>query len=193
MSNETGKAVLRRIHDSRFINKYFVGNGIDIGAGIDGLGNYCYFFPLMAYVKPWDVEDGDAQYMQGVRNNYYDFVHSSHCLEHMVDPYVALENWIRICKSGGYIVLLVPDEDLYEQGEWPSTFNPDHKSSFTINKAKSWSPASVNVFDLLGKFDSQIKVIKLELLDETFIYNQPRVDQSRSFSESAIEIILQKL
>lgn len=193
MSNETGKAVLRRIHDSRFINKYFVGNGIDIGAGIDGLGNYSYFFPLMAYVKPWDVEDGDAQYMQSVRNNYYDFVHSSHCLEHMADPYIALDNWIRICKSGGYIVLLVPDEDLYEQGEWPSTFNPDHKASFTINKSKSWSPASVNVFDLLGKFDSQIKVIKVELLDETFIYNQPRVDQSRSFSESAIEIILQKL
>jgi len=31
--HETSKAVLRRLHDSRYITRYFVGDGIDIGAG----------------------------------------------------------------------------------------------------------------------------------------------------------------
>lgn len=132
---QTGKSISRRLYDPRFLNRYFVGNGIDIGSGGDCLYDYRQHFPLMAYVKSWDIEDGDAHHMKGIKDSYYDFVHSSHCLEHMLDPFIALENWIRICRSGGHIVLLVPDEDLYEQGVWPSNFNPDHKFSFTINKA----------------------------------------------------------
>jgi hypothetical protein len=44
--------------------------------------------------------------------------------------------------------VIVPDEDLYEQGVWPSRFNPDHKWTFTIAKHTSWSPVSVNLLDL---------------------------------------------
>ena len=68
-------------------------------------------FPLMHSVCARDLADGDAMLMRGVEPDSYDFVHSSHCLEHMLDPTVALENWIRICKKGGRLVT-VPDEDL---------------------------------------------------------------------------------
>ncbi|MBV5346213.1 MAG: methyltransferase domain-containing protein, partial [Rhodoferax sp.] len=74
-----------------------------------------------------------------------DFVHSSHCLEHMRDVREALKNWIRIVKPGGFLILTVPDEDLYEQGQWPSRFNTDHKWSFTIHKERSTMPSSINV------------------------------------------------
>ena len=44
---ETSKAVMRRLHDSRFATRYFVGDGIDIGAGADGLGAHQAMFPAM--------------------------------------------------------------------------------------------------------------------------------------------------
>ncbi|MEM1724783.1 MAG: hypothetical protein QXW71_03295 [Thermoplasmata archaeon] len=34
--------------------------------------------------------------MEGVPNCSYDFVHSSHCLEHLRDPREGLKNWFRI-------------------------------------------------------------------------------------------------
>lgn len=131
---ESSKSIIRRGHDRRFVSRYFIGEGIDIGAGTDSIGQYTHFFPLMGKVKAWDINDGDAMLMENVANETYDFVHSSHCLEHLVDPRTGLENWIRICKKGGHLILTIPDEDLYEQGIWPSTFNTDHKWSFTIGK-----------------------------------------------------------
>ena len=62
----------------------------------------------------------------------YDAVCSSHCLEHMRDVPAALTQWWALVRKGGYLVLVVPDEDLYEQGGWPSLFNSDHKATFRI-------------------------------------------------------------
>lgn len=193
MSNETGKSVLRRLHDSRFFSRYFVGYGIDIGCGTDSLELYKSFFPEIKSVRGWDLEDGDAQYMQSVKDNTFDFVHSSHCLEHVADPFVTMENWIRICRPNGHLVIVVPDEDLYEQGIWPSAFNHDHKHTFTINKNKSWCNRSINLFDLLSFFSAKIQILKIELLDATYKYNSGTWDQTaQSFADSAIEIILRK-
>ena len=50
--------------------------------------------------------------------------------------------------------LIVPDEDLYEQGVFPSRFNVDHKWTFTISKQKSWSPVSINVTDLVNSLST---------------------------------------
>ena len=131
---ETSKALIRRLQDTRYASTYFKGEGIDIGAGDDPIAKYAQQFPLMTGVKIWDQPDGDAQMMAGVADNTYDFVHSSHCLEHMRDPYETFDNWLRICKPGGHIITTIPDEDLYEQGVWPSTHNPDHKMSWTIKR-----------------------------------------------------------
>ena len=40
------------------------------------------------------------------------------------------------------MIIVVPDEDLYEQGIWPSLFNRDHSATFRLNKPDSWSPVS---------------------------------------------------
>lgn len=68
----------------------------------------------MRSCKGWDLPDGNAQTMKSIEDNTFDFAHSSHCLEHMKDPHVALDNWLRILKSGGDLICLVLDEDLYE-------------------------------------------------------------------------------
>src|SRR6266568_4143660 len=140
---------MRRLAEPGFASRYFVGEGIDIGGGYDPLWNYHELFPFMTACQNWDVDDGDAQQMPDVPDARFDFVHSSHCLEHMADPYVALEHWFRILKPGGHLIVLVPDEDLYEQGVWPSTWNADHKRTFTLYKHESWSPVSTNVFELI--------------------------------------------
>lgn len=192
--HEASKSIFFRLKDSRYATRYLRGDGIDIGAGKDFLGQYHEFFPLMTSIRSWDLEDGDAQYMNSVSENTFDFVHSSHCLEHMFDPKAALNNWIRILKPGGHIVCLIPDEDLYEQGIFPSTYNTDHKWTFTINKKSSWSPNSINLLDLIKNLDYDVEVKKIELMDSTYRYNLGmRVDQTTTpVGESAIEFILRK-
>lgn len=191
--DETSKALIRRLSDARFVNTYFVGDGVDIGAGRDCIGKYAGQFPLMGTVKNWDLSDGDAQLMASAPDNSYDFVHSSHCLEHLYDPYEAFDNWIRICRQGGHIIVTIPDEDLYEQGKWPSTFNGDHKTSWTILKHESWSSSSINVLEFLYQFKEKIEVLKVELANSSFLYGAQRFDQTyHSISECAIEFIVRK-
>lgn len=191
--NETSKSLIRRLYDSRFSTKFFVGEGIDIGAGPDPLAKYFQQFPLMKNLRIWDRNDGNAQLMSGVEDNTFDFVHSSHCLEHLEDPYEAFENWIRICKPGGHIVITIPDEDLYEQGSWPSQFNPEHLTSWTILKNESWSEGSINLIEFLYQYKESIEVIKVELIDHTYIYDVKRFDQTyHGISESAIEFVVRK-
>jgi len=190
---ELSKSIMRRLHDSNFLRRYFVGNGVDIGGKPDPLFLYQEFFPLMGDVRVWDLEDGDAQFMASVEDETFDFVNSSHCLEHLRDPLESLENWLRILKPGGYIVGLVPDEDLYEQGVFPSDRNLDHKHTFTIFKKKSWSKSSVNILDLFARLGSQARIERVELLDSTFRYELPRFDQTVTpVGECAIEFILRK-
>ncbi|TWB37192.1 tetratricopeptide repeat protein [Nitrospirillum pindoramense] len=193
MADETTKQMLRRAADGRFARRWIVGEGIDIGCGPDPLGKLKDYFPLMTSTRPWDLPDGDAMLMEGVADNSYDFVHSSHCLEHLVDPVRALSNWIRICKPGGHLIITIPDEDMYEQGVWPSIFNQDHKWTFTILKPQSWSPKSISIVQLLDLFKEEVEVLKLEKLDSGFQYDAPLRDQTlKGTSESAIEFVLRK-
>lgn len=192
--HEASKALSRRLHDSRFATRYFVGNGIDIGCGPDPVSQYAEQFPLMKQVKNWDMPDGDAQYLASIADQSLNFVHSSHCLEHMVDPKVAFHNWLRVLQAGGHMIITIPDEDLYEQGQFPSSFNSDHKWTFTIHKQKSWSAKSINLLEFLASFSDVAQVIKLELLDATYRYQLGRFDQTLTpVAEAGIEIILRKL
>ena len=69
------------------------GEGLDIGGKPDPLSLYVPFFPGLASVRVWDWEDGDAQFLEGLAPESLDFVHSSHCLEHLVDPRQGLKAW----------------------------------------------------------------------------------------------------
>jgi SAM-dependent methyltransferase len=191
--HEASKALTRRLHDSRFVTRYFVGNGIDIGCGPDPVSQYAEQFPLMQQVKNWDMPDGDAQYLASITDESVNFVHSSHCLEHMRDPEIAMQNWLRVLKPGGHMIITIPDEDLYEQGKFPSTFNSDHKWTFTLHKQKSWSPKSINLLDFLAKFSDFAQILKLELLDASYRYQLGRFDQTLTpVAEAGIEFILRK-
>lgn len=190
---ECSKSIARRLKDSRYASRYFVGDGVDIGGKPDPLSLYRELFPRIATLKTWDLEDGDAQFMQSAADASYDFVFSSHCLEHLRDPREGLRNWLRIVKPGGHLVITIPEEDLYEQGVWPSTHNRDHKHAFTVSKTKSWCPASINVFDLLRDLPPEADVRKVEVIDDTYRFDLPRFDQTLTpVAECAIEIVIRK-
>lgn len=103
------------------------GRIIDVGCGPDPL-----VLPAPSIVEGWDLPQGDAQYLEGVKDGYYDGLASFHCLEHMVDVATSLKNWSRVVKEGGALVVVVPDFVLYERCQFPSKYNPDHKATFSL-------------------------------------------------------------
>lgn len=190
---ECSKSISRRLADPNFINRYFVGRGIDIGGKPDPLTLYRELFSRMESSRTWDWEDGDAQYLSSVQDNEFDFVHSSHCLEHLVDPAEGLLNWLRVVRHGGYLIITVPDEDLYEQGIFPSAFNRDHKWTFTTYKTRSWSNKSRNVIDLVKNLGEAAELVRLEQLSATYRFSLPRYDQTLSpVAECGIEFVIRK-
>lgn len=190
---ECSKSIQRRLSDPQFMRRYFVGRGLDIGGKPDPLSLYKELFPLIDCVKTWDWEDGDARLLDGVTDASFDFVHSSHCLEHLTDPAEGLRNWLRVVREGGYLIVTVPDEDLYEQGMFPSTFNRDHKWTFTIFKTSSWSGCSINLLDMVRELGPVAEVVKLEQLSATYRFELPRFDQTLSpVAECGIELVIRK-
>jgi len=179
---ETSKSRARR--EAEGFDRYLRGKVLDIGCGDD---------KITPDATGWDVDDGDAQKLESVPNSFYDTVYSSHCLEHMRDPLEALLNWWRVLKPGGYLIVAVPDEDLYEQGVWPSFFNGDHKFTYTASKSESWSMVSKNVVDLLRLLPSH-KLISLRTIDTGYDYDIGDLcDQTEMGAEAHVEFIVQKV
>jgi len=156
MTNETTKTkALLLPHELELLEN---GQGIDIGCASDPITETCRLF---------DKTHGDANEIEKYISEQFDYVYSSHCLEDMDDPRKSIRSWWALVKPGGYLFLVVPDEDLYEQGFFPSRFNPSHKWSFTINKNKSWSPKSINLLPLLQDLPNA-EVIRIELQDNNY-------------------------
>lgn len=169
MSQEASKT--RRIRGATFEERYLRGRVIDIGCGPD---------LVVAHAEPFDLQHGDAQEIGSLREpGAYDAVCSSHCLEHMRDVRRALEQWWSLVREGGYLILVVPDEDLYEQGGWPSLFNSDHKATFRLGKRSSWSPVSFDIAELVRGLKGA-EVLSCELQDDGYDHELRRRSISKA-------------
>lgn len=196
---ESARANRRRAR-SPLWQRVLTGHGIDIGCGDDPV-NREQLFPGITDLETFDIEQGDASYMTKYKpQEVYDFVFSSHCLEHLPSPAGALMEWWALVKIGGFLSFTVPDEDLYEQGLFPSRWNADHKHTFTLFKSydqrdKSWCPHSVNVIDLIRTLPG-VKPWLLALSDIGYDYSLKDFDQTfvalPGGAECNIEVILQK-
>ena len=52
----------------------------------------------------------DAETLANVPDGGYDFIVAAHVIEHMKNPILAVENWLRILKANGLLYLIVPDK-----------------------------------------------------------------------------------
>jgi SAM-dependent methyltransferase len=188
-----GGQTLARNHRSAnkdFVNKYLEGSGIDVGGGGDSITKSKDIFTNMVEVRNWEKKDGDGMLLEGVADNTYDFLHSSHSLEHMVDVDISLKNWIRVVKPGGYLVIIVPDFDMYERGVWPSKYNSDHKWAFTYKDSKV---SHIICVPELIKNLAGVELEMLNVLGEGFIEGSGADQTSDGTCQCGIEFVLRKL
>lgn len=167
MGNEASKT--RDIWTSQ-VSQILTGKGLDIGAGAD---------LISPTARAFDLQDGDAGRIDETLEDSYDYVFSSHCLEHMSNPPDALRRWWTLVRPGGHLILIVPEETLYEQGFWPSIFNDDHKATFRLVE-KTWSPVSFSVQDLVAGLQG---VMSQDIVVQNHGYRQReelKVDSVRS-------------
>lgn len=81
--------------------RYFCkGNGLDVGASN---------WPLSG-AHPVDIKDGvDAS---NLPDGEWDYIFSSHCLEHLVNPIAVLEHWKTRLVKGGTLFLYLPHPNM---------------------------------------------------------------------------------
>jgi len=147
----------------------------------------------MLSCRNWDVQDGDAMFLESIKDATFDFVHSSHCLEHLENAYDGIGNWLRVLKSGGYLIVTIPETNLYEHGYWPSRFNGDHKTTFSINNPDP-KPHEITTLKMLQDFTPAAEVERLILHRDFFDDSLPAAtDQTwTGNAECAIEFVLRK-
>lgn len=182
MSNETSKAMKRRLAESDVNwSLIFRGRGIDVGCGPDKLP--------YADCLGFDEKDGDAnQLSRYFPPESFDYLHGSHVLEHMDDPTAALRDWLTLVKPGGYVIQTVPDWVAYEGMQWPSRYNPDHRSSWSMLYRGSIAPIHVHIPTFLAQFSADASVLLARYVEVNFDW---RVGQSRDQTwreEDGVEI-----
>jgi SAM-dependent methyltransferase len=117
-------------------------------------------------------------------DNSQDAIFSSHCLEHIEDYRYALREWHRVLRIGGFMVVTVPHQFLYEKkASLPSRWNQDHRRFYT--------PAS-----LLAEVEESLEpnTYRLRHLmdnDDHFTYSLP--PSSHSGGGYEIEMVLEKI
>jgi len=71
-------------------------------------GNTFVFHPSRPPGRQYILE---ATALVGIPSASYDFLLSSHALEHTANPILALREWLRVLKQNGVIVLVLPHKD----------------------------------------------------------------------------------
>lgn len=102
-------------------SRFCRGRGIDIGGGA---------WPLPG-AQSHDLKDGlDACDLPG-RN--WDYIFSSHCLEHVINPVKALEHWRGKLRYGGVLFIYLPHPDMEY---WRPQHCKKHLHSWTPDQAE---------------------------------------------------------
>lgn len=172
----------RRLAEGYF-DKYFVGKGVDMGCGDD---------PVTPDCLKYDAIYGlDAQ-NPNLPKESFDFVFSSHCLEHLPEPKAAVIRWWNLVKPGGHLIISVPDWILYEQRQWPSQNNRFHRWTFSMFEV----PATESHFVLSDLFKNlrKCQIRSYRLIDDGYNYKEVIYDRTYDDKSAAeIEIICRKM
>lgn len=160
---------------------YFSGKGIDVGYR----GYHLNIDPVVKNAIGVDTDypgyDGENLPFP---DESLDFVHSSHCLEHIENYVKALQEWYRVLQVGGYMIITVPHKFLYEKKfNKPSRWNRDHKRFYTPALLLREVEVSLPV--------NTYRVRRLMDNDAGYDYSIPPDKHSHGSYE--IELVLQKI
>lgn len=113
--------------------RYCAGRGIDIGCGGDKIVPDAIGFDLpVPYAAVGDDHidlTGDARHIE-LPDACLDYVYSSHLLEDFPDVKPVLTEWLRLLKPGGYLILYLPDEQVFREHcrNTGQPANPHHRN-----------------------------------------------------------------
>jgi SAM-dependent methyltransferase len=96
----------------------------------------------------------DAVNISLVQNECYDFIFSSHSLEHIANPLKAINEWLRIVKNGGYVIIIVPEKSCCF----------DHKRSYS------------KFSTLLSQYEKNVSEDDLSTLPEILLHHDLSLD-----------------
>lgn len=194
---EITKATFLRWSQNRIYHQVFKGDGLHINPGDDPIK--AKNFPCVDSVDritltPLTIEKDKLE--EKLENKQYDFVFAGNIAGYEDEPLEVIKHYLKAVKPKGHLILTFPDEDLYEQGNFPSIFNPGHKKTFSIYKQESWSGKHYNILDIIDNID-EASCRKIELVDTNYNYSLigSGVDQTIQFTdgvEAVIELILKK-
>ncbi|QIR13944.1 methyltransferase domain-containing protein [Shewanella aestuarii] len=174
---EPQKSHLRR-QKSGFYQRYLSGKAIlDIGGG-DG----------ESLIPNSIIVDLDYPGYNGTTLPFetcsQDAVFSSHCLEHVDNPTFTIKEWFRVIKPGGFLVLVVPHQYLYERKlNLPSRWNKEHLRFYTPSSLllDVESALIMNTYRIRSMLDN----------DANFDYNVSEYQHATGCYE--IELVIEKL
>jgi SAM-dependent methyltransferase len=178
---EAAKSDQRRVR-SGFYDKYLSGDAI-LDIGFRGGKPNAQPITDKAIGVELDYPGYDGKRLP-FEDNTQDAVFVSHCLEHIVDYKSLLRDWYRVLKIGGYLIISVPHQYIYERkAALPSRFNPDHKRFYT--------PAS-----LLREIEESLPLDAYRLrsladIDDGFNYKAPA--DRFPIGNYEIELVIEKI
>ena len=95
------------------------GNGVDIGCK-----SILWSFPG---AEPIDIAFENGYHANNLPEYDYDYIYSSHCLEHIPNWIETMQYWYSCLKKGGILFLYLPD---YSQEYWRPWNNTKHLHIF---------------------------------------------------------------
>ncbi len=129
MGEEASKSYRLRLENG-FIDTYLSGRAI-LDVGYKGyIADVVPIVPQAVGVE-LDFPGYDGRTLPFAEESQ-DAVFASHCLEHIPDFRNALQDWFRVLRTGGFLVIMVPHQFLYEKKvALPSQYNGDHQRFYT--------------------------------------------------------------
>lgn len=125
------------------------GNGCDVGSGGDPVVPWAIQvdLPGEAFTRYGHAHDGTMpiQYRGDARNLPFkdatmDFVYSSHLIEDFDDWPVVLEEFVRVLKPEGHLVVMVPDKKLFRAAvAGGQNDNASHRHEFHVGELTEWA------------------------------------------------------
>jgi SAM-dependent methyltransferase len=167
---------------TRFYETYMSGVGLDIGFRGNLGSNATPVLPTAIGV------DTDFPGYDGINlpweSDTLDYVFASHVLEHVQSPVDSIKEWARVIRPGGYLIICVPHQYLYEKRYGrPSIFNGDHKWFFT--------PARLLEYVELALKPNTHRIRSLR--DNDLGYNYSIPPEKHCAGAMEIELVIQKI